>query len=420
MKTRSPHGFWTIILMLASPFLATVSFPLTAQAEKFKVLYKFTNGADGGNPSAGLVFDTTGNLYGTTSGGGDSGCFDGCGTVFELSPGLGGWSESTLHTFTGGSDGGDPFDKLIIDATGNLYGTANVGGISCGENHGCGVAFELTPGSGSWKETALYSFQGGTNGYYPIASLTLDKHGNLYSTLSNGGNYEGGSVYELTDGTSGWKEETLYNSNGGEPAAAPILDSAGNLYGTTSCCGGGGTVFELLHGNWKERTLFTFNGSGGGKPEAQLVFDKAGNLYGTTEIGGKYDMGTVFKLARGAKGKWKESVLYSLKGGTDGAAPFSTPIFDSAGNLYATTMHGGSTSCGNGHGCGTVFKLTPGKNGRWKETVLHRFTGGSDGAYPYFVTLAMDAAGNLYGTTVGGGNAGCGSIGCGLVFEITP
>jgi uncharacterized repeat protein (TIGR03803 family) len=390
-----------------------------AQAQTFKVLYSFVGG---GQPSAGVILDAAGNLYGTTTGAGE-----GAGAVFELSPGSGGWTESILHAFTGGSDGGIPFDALVFDVTGNLYGTTNMGGISCGHNGGCGVVFELTPNHGGWTETVLYSFQGGEGGYYPIAGVVPDAQGNLYSTIENGGSAQGGVVYELTEGTGGWQEDILYSFNGNTtgvaPAAAPILDAAGNLYGTTACCSSGGAVWELVHGSWKEKTLYSFSSGGGDNSEASLVFDKAGNLYGTTTQGGGKNQagkGVVFKLAKSRGGKWKETVLHIFKGGTDGNEPVGAPVFDKSGNLYGTTMHGGIASCDNGSGCGTVFKLTLAKDGRWKETILHRFTGGSDGAYPYFVQLAIDPAGNLYGTTVGGGNGGCGNIGCGVVFEITP
>jgi uncharacterized repeat protein (TIGR03803 family) len=416
MKAYPQHG--ASVRLLALVLLAVFPPPI-AQAQTFKVLYSFTGGPDGGQPEAGPLLDASGNLYGTTSAGGDSGCFYGtCGVVFELTPGSAGWPESVLHTFTGGSDGGNPEDSLTFDAAGNLYGTADVGGVSCGQAYGCGVAFELSPGSNGWTETVLHSFQGGVDGYYPIAALVLDKHGHLYSTTVNGGGDDQGSVYELSEGVGGWSEKALYNFTwSAEPASALVLDEAGNLYGTTtSSNSGGGTVFELRHGSRQVSILHIFDGSDGSTPEAAVVFDRSGNLYGTTEGGGKYGKGVVFKLAPGAKGKWKETVLHNFKGESDGAFPFGTPVFDKAGNLYGTTYNGGDATCI----CGTVFKLSPTKEGPWKEKILHRFTGGSDGAHPYFVQLAIDPSGNLYGTTVAGGNTGCGDYGCGVVFEITP
>jgi hypothetical protein len=292
------------VVLCALCFLVAGVAAQSAQAQTFKVLYAFTGGADGGQPYAGVVLDASGNLYGTTAGGGR-----GSGVVFELTPTSGGWSESTLHSFTGGPDGGIPVDALIFDAAGNLYGTTNVGGVSCGHNGGCGVAFELSPDSGNWVETVLYSFQGGIDGYYPVAGLVFDKGGHLYSTVENGGSGNSGMVYELTNDTGGWQEKILYSFNGSgtgvAPEAAPILDARGNLFGTTSCCSSGGAVWELLHGTWKEKTLYSFSSGGGYSPWAGLVFDKAGNLYGTTTQGGGKNgkgRGVVFKLAKSKGG----------------------------------------------------------------------------------------------------------------------
>jgi len=414
-----PHPLALALIALA---LVLSSSAGTAHAQTYKVIHYFTGGADGAAPNAGLIFDSTGNLYGTASGGAHAGCFATCGVVFELSPNSQGWSETVLYTFTGGSDGGNPESGLIFDANGNLYGTTYAGG-SGGCTFGCGVAFELSPGSGEWTEAVLYDFQGGTTGYYPIAGFVLDKAGNPYSTMVNGGSANDGMVYQLTDGKHGWQQKILFGFNGGSagagPAGTPILDPAGNLYGTTAGPGFGGTVWELLHGSWKERTLYSFASGGGGGSAAGLVFDRHGDLYGTTSYGGKYQKGAVFKLTPRAKGKWKETVLHSFKGGSDGNAPLSTPALDKAGSVYGTTEEGGDPSCDPPYGCGTVFKLTPGAKGRWKETILHRFKG-SDGELPGSVKLVFDGAGNLYGTTGGGGNSGCGNFGCGVVFEITP
>jgi hypothetical protein len=422
VKTCLRHRLLVRILAVVLLTVA-VSAPLTAQAQTLKVIHSFTGSPDGGDP-AGLTLDAAGNVYGATFSGGVPGCYSdiGCGAVFELTPSSGSWVESVLYAFSGGADGANPSASVTLDKAGNLYGTTYAGGIA-GCTYGAGVAFELTSGSGGWTESVLHDFQV-SDGCGPEASLVFDKAGNLYSTLPNGSkNGKGdGSVYKLTDGSGGWKEQSLYsfngNSTGIQPTAAPILDAAGNLYGTTSCCGTGGAVWELLHGSWKERTLYSFASGGGGKSEAGLVFDKVGNLYGQTELGGKYDKGVVFKLAPAAKGNWKETVLYSFKGGRDGEYPISSvPVFDEAGNVYGTTTQGGGTGCG-GKGCGTVFKLTPGKGGHWRETVVHRFAD-ADGRWPYY-GVVIDRVGNLYGTTGFGGNAGCfQNYGCGVVFEIT-
>jgi uncharacterized repeat protein (TIGR03803 family) len=411
-------AFMRTMAAILSLVWAVVPAP-TAQAQKFKVLHLFTGGTDGGQPYAGLTLDSAGNLYGAAFGGGIPGCLDGCGTVFQLTPSAGGWSESVLYEFPGGTDGANPRASLTFDRAGNLYGTTLDGGtVGCGTSNG--VAFELSPGSGNWTETVLYSF-GGEGGCNPIAALTFDKAGNLYSTFPNSGTYGAGIAYELTQSAGGWDEKILYSFDGWEPGAPVIVDTAGNLYSTTPIGGSGhgGTVWELMHGSWKEKTLYAFTGPGGANPAASLAFDKAGNLYGQTESGGKYGRGVVFKLAPGAKGRWKDTVLYSFKGGLDGEYPISSvPVFDRAGNIYGTTTQGGGTGCG-GKGCGIAFKLTRGASGKWRETVLHRFND-NDGRWPYY-GVAIDNTGNLYGTTAFGGNAGCfDNYGCGVVFEITP
>jgi uncharacterized repeat protein (TIGR03803 family) len=328
---------------------------------------------------------------------------------------------SVLYSFTGGADGGDSTAGLIRDAVGNLYGTTS----SCGPYVGCigsyGTVFKLDT---SGNEIVLYSFSGGTDGAYPYAGLVHDRAGNFYGTTKNGGNftcpdfYGCGTVFKLD--RSG-NETVLYRFSGtdGEyPVGDLLRDTAGNLYGTTSygglygdVCYPCGTVFKVDTAG-KETVLYSFTGNNdGGYPLAGLVRDSAGNLYGTTLTGGSLTCdglpggcGTVFKLDTAGK----ETALYTFTGGTDGAFPYGGLVLDAVGNLYGTTGFGGDLSCQPPNGCGTVFKLT--KTGRKK--VLYSFTGnGVDGAVPN-TTLVRDAAGNLYGTTNAGG------IGAGVVFKV--
>jgi len=395
----------------------------------YKTLHKF-NGKDGDSPSGRLIFDTAGNLYGTTNIGGKySGCYFGtCGTVFELSPNAGGtWTEQVLHNFDG-SDGTAPVGELIFDGAGSLYGTANRGG-----GPGDGVVFKLTPGAnGSWTESTLFVFTG-TDGEWPGGGLTFDASRNLYGTTGWGG--DGGNVFELTpNGNGSWTESVLYvftfdGINGWYPSGGSLVfDAAGNIYGTAAfggksgCspygngCYGFGVVFELSpngNGAWTEKVLHTFQGKDGESPTCTLVFDAAGNLYGTAFAGGDlslcsgYGCGVVFELTPNAGGGWTEHVLHKFSGGKDGSVPFAGVVFDAAGNLYGTTTQGGA------HGYGVVFKLTPNSKGGWNETVLHSFID-SPGAYPYS-GLIFDAAGNLYGSTQGDGTKTFGSV-----YEITP
>ena len=395
-------------------------FELTPQAGggwTETVLYSFGNGTDGQNPYAGLIFDKNGNLYGTTVGGGTYTY----GTVFELTPQAGGgWTEKVLYSFGNGTDGHNP-GGLIMDAAGNLYGTTNRGGT-----YGAGTVFELTPqAGGGWTETVLYSFGNGTDGADPLGGLIFDAAGDLYGTTSRGGTYGGGMVFELTpQAGGGWKEKVLHGFGNGPDGAGPlagvIFDATGNLYGTTYEAGAyaQGTVFELTLGltrhvglDWTETVLhdFSLNGPDGAFPYGSLIFDAAGNLYGTTYEAGASSVGAVFELTPEAGGGWTETVLHNFNfNGADGQNPYAGLTLDAAGNLYGTTVVGGT------YNYGTVFELTPQAGGGWTEKVLYSFGNGTDGAKP-LAGLIFDASGNLYGTTDQGGTSGFGTV-----FELTP
>lgn len=383
---------------------------------KFKTLYAFS-GSDGYNPSAALAFDQAGNLWSTT----EYWISWPNSAVVELTPNSDGtWTEGALYGLDGG-DGLVAVADVIFDSAGNVYSDTFWGGDICN----CGVVFEVIPSNGTVN--VLHNFGGHGDGTSPTAGLTWDAAGNLYGadTRGAGGN---GHVFQLTPNLDGsWTETILHTFKGDKDGAYPdtgnlIFDAAGNLYGTTAAGGGRdctewgagewpgcGTVFEFTpntDGTWTEKVLHRFSGPDGEAPENALIFDNSGNLYGTTLFGGAYGAGTVFELTPNADGGWKEKLLYQFTGGNDGANPYARGIFDSAGNLYGTTSSGGA------YGYGNVFELMPSTNGRWKERVLHQFTGGSDGANPY-AGLIFDAAGNLYGTAISGGNSGNG-----VVFEI--
>jgi uncharacterized repeat protein (TIGR03803 family) len=397
---------------------------------KFKTLYKFTGGQDGGVPVAGLIFDQAGNLYGTTlEGGVSNSCVGGCGVVFKLAPNAdGSWSETVIGDFGGGEQ---TAAGVIFDQAGNLYGTTQGGGPA-----GAGTVFKLTPTS----YATLYSFclfKNCNDGSLPLAGLIFDQAGNLYGTTAEGGSTSCGPrcgvVFQLSPSANGiWTEKVLRRFNGGDganPQASLIFDAAGNLYGTTSKGGanGAGTVFRLIPtatGNWNEQVLHHFTGGkDGGQPMAGLVFDQAGSLYGTTMQGGVLSgcngsgCGVVFKLAQNSKQVWVEQVLHRFTGG-DGAQPFAGVILDQAGNLYGTTFSGGELKAcvvsGQPSGCGVVFKLAANSKGGWNETVLHYFSDHPNGSHPA-AGLIFDVAGNLYGTTAGNLPTNHGSV-----FEITP
>ena len=373
------------------------------------VLHNFTGG-DGQDPWSNLTADGAGNLYGTTIGGGQFAY----GTVFELSPnGNGGWNETVLHSFTGGADGGEPLydSDVIFDGEGNLYGTTYYGGSNpaCWWGAGCGVVYELSPVGTSWTETVLYSFAAGADGGGPVNTLIMDSAGNLYGTTYGGS--DGGGVYELSPSAGGWTQQVIYTVGYPPGYAGLTMDAAGNIFGATWFM-----VYELSpngNGGWTPTVIHTFAGGpkDGTSALGTPVLDKAGNLYGTTQYGGSNNYGTVYKLrpiTKGKnKGKWTESILYSFKGGTDGNGPWGGVVFDAGGKIYGTTPGGGQYSDG------TVYELAAQVGKGYKEQVLWSFNF-TDGDAPYG-SLTLDSTGNLYGTTFQGG-----SRDEGVVFEVIP
>jgi uncharacterized repeat protein (TIGR03803 family) len=435
-----------LLLTVAVSVVVSGLLPGTANAfaaSKEKVLYRFS-GNDGYNPDAGLIFDASGNLYGTTYNGGANNY----GVVFQLTRTADGkWTEKVLYNFCSDNscaDGGHPAGALTLDVAGNFYGTAIFGGSG---GCWCGVVFRLSPGaSGTWVYNVLHSFTG-KDGWEPDGDLIFDTAGNLYGTTAYGGAFYGsgsngwGTVFELMPGAGGqWTEQVLHSfNNDGKDGTFPygvVFDAQGRLYGTTvgggdtgPACGGEGcgTVFELrpgAHGGWTERVVHNFRtGCSGSNPGSSLIFDAAGNLYGTTLYGGVAGCGsgagcgTIFKLIPGANGRWGATVLHRFRQ-HEGFFPGNL-IFDAAGNLYGMTYYGGPYGNGcNGYGCGVVFRLARCAKGRSRLTTLHAFGKGKDGSGPWG-GLVMDATGNLYGTTYAGGS-GCDTYGCGTVFETTP
>jgi uncharacterized repeat protein (TIGR03803 family) len=262
-----------------------------------QIIYSFAGYPNDGNyPLAGLMIDSSGNLFGTTNSGG----ITQAGTAFELSPNGSGWTETVIHTF--GSDAGDagyPRAEMIFDGSGNLYGT----GYSGGSYGSWGAVFELSPSSSGWTETTLYSFNGQSDGGNPISGVTFGKGGALFGTTLEGGTGTG-VVYRLQPTSSGkWLESVLYtfgasSTDAQRPLGNVNFDAFGNLYGTTAAGGAStlGTVFELTPGSstWSETILHSFNGNDGQQPYAGLLMDAAGNLYGTTASGGSGNAGNVF------------------------------------------------------------------------------------------------------------------------------
>jgi uncharacterized repeat protein (TIGR03803 family) len=373
----------------------------------------FAPSATGDAPIAGLVRDSSGNLYGTTSQGGTSIW----GTVFELVNSSGSYTEELIHSFAGppsggaGADGTSPSSSLIIDSSGNLYGTTQGGGAD-----GLGTVFELVNSSGTYTEKILYSFTGANgDGAIPFAvDLVRDAAGNLYGTTMYGGSYVGnlcanagcGTVFELVNSPESpgiYTEKVLYrftdaNGDTGFPQTGLAMDQAGNLYGTSGAggAGGWGAVYELVNssGSYEERVIYSFvdiNVYAGDATAYPVIVDSAGNLYGTTPGGGTLS-GTVFELVNSptSPGTYTERILYNFIGGSDGAEPLGALTADAEGNLYGTTAVYGGKNAG-----GSVFELTK-VAGSYVFNVLYDFGGMPyDGTGPQG-SLLMDSAGNLY------------------------
>jgi uncharacterized repeat protein (TIGR03803 family) len=371
--------------MTATVIALTISFVQPGwAASNFQVLHSFPgSGTDGIYPAGALAFDKSGSLYGTTHTGGiltycpDTPYNLGCGVAFQLSPGSNGhWTEAVLHRFQSGSDGAVPNGSLILDDAGNIYGTTQLGGMANQDE--CGTIFRLTPNKTGRSETIIYTFCSQVyDGYFPRAGLIADTAGNLWGTTSSGGQDLGGIVFELTPSGKSWTSNILWN-----------FCVVGSCF------------------------------AGGANPIAGLIADSAGNLYSTALMGGNSEhycggfpggCGAVFELTP-SNGEWTEKVLYAFLG-FEGVEPAAKVTFDDKGNIYGTTGIDGAL------GYGTVFRLAPSEKGGWKYSVLYNFHAGPNG---FNTGVVIDASGNLYGAQTFGGSAGCGGFGCGVVYKLTP
>jgi uncharacterized repeat protein (TIGR03803 family) len=403
MRSKKFHLQIAALMAILISFLAAQH----AAAQTEITLYSF-NGTSG-YPLFGATIDSDGNLYGVSQ----------SGAVWQLAPSRGAWTDNVLYN---SAASGFNYSESIptFDSKGDIYSATLYGGSAYR-----GTVIQLTPQpDGSWSETTLHTFSK-DDGSAPDTQLVFDSAGNLYGTTLYGGAYNQGIVFKLTpqpDGT--WTETIVHNfgkgSDGANPYGTLLLDSAGNIFGTTdgggiynSICeqtgGSCGIVFELspTATGYTEKILHNFgNGLDGATPYAGLIFDSAGNLYGTTGYGGSHTWGTVFELIPQAGRRWKEKILHNFTGPPDGVEPLGGVNFDVAGNLYGTTFVGGGAN-------GIAFELMPQSNGSWKEFILHSFGNEpSDGANPVG-GLVFDGSGNLYGSAYAGG-----VYGAGTAFEI--
>ncbi len=373
MKQAKTWNTPIVILGLITLWLMVSTTP--ARAATQRVLHEF-DFSDGMVPESGVIIDSTGNLYGTTLYGGINNCGWGdCGVVFKLSHDAEGkWTETILHRFTGDSDGFNPSGALVRDLKGNLYGTTEAGGL-----YGGGTVFQLTPlKNGKWRHTILHSFGTTNDGSDPFGSLTFGRKGDLYGTTYSGG-----------------------------------------LTGRCSARNGCGVVFKLtpgLRGKWTEGVLYRFSGKDGANPTAGVFRNQEGRLYGATESGGdfnycSYGCGVAFELTRHKDGVWAETVLHKFTGGADGAFPYGGLTSDHHGTFYGAAVLGGDFNCYGG-GCGVVFKLSRDNSGKWRQTVLWTFNSITEGDEPYMAPI-LGPGDSLYGTTSFG-------EGYGNVYKLTP
>ena len=317
----------------------------------FTPLYEFQGGNDGGGPLAGVTLGPDGAVYGTTLFGGGAGCYQGCGTVFKLTPpaqfcrmALCPWTETVLYRNpTGSGDLSGFYGGVIVDSANNVYGMSASGG-----SFGAGAVYKLSPaGGGNYTETVIYSFRGTDDGADPLGDLGMDAAGNLYGTATFGGTLGYGTVFKLVRSAGGYTFNLLYSftngADGGMPQGNVVLDSAGNLYGAS---GDGGGIFQITPSG-----TYTLIDPILGGTQAPINISAAGNIYSTTYAGGTRDDGSVFELSY-SNGAWTHTVLYSF-GGFGGALPLSGVGFDANGNLYGTSTYGGQD------GDGTLWQLAP-------------------------------------------------------------
>ncbi len=438
-----------------------------ASAATLSTLHTFSGFGDGGFPQSNLVRSSSGVLYGTTLTGGNGGW----GTVFELVPQTGGktYVENTIYSFTGLNDGANPVADLVIGNNNVLYGTTYGGGV-----HGYGTVFEVYPGqTGGWVFKSLYSFKGGADGAYPAAGVVWrSSSGVLYGTTYGGGAAGVGTAYQVTpnQSTGTWTEKVIYTFQGGTDGAYPIADLTMSnsptvtLYGTTSQGGlvtipagtppsgtnpgcasnpdntpctyeNWGTVFQLTGsggGSFKETQLYTFFGAAdGGSPESSVILAPSGVIYGSTFWGGTptacatgsypQGCGVIYQLAPPTSGStWTETALHTFSNVyPDGQHPYRNLVLSStSGILYGTTYAGGLdiNDCfpaGGFIGCGTIFNMTPQTGGSWKKANLTAFDNNNGGAP---VGVILSPGGVLYGSTEVGGTG----LGYGITYSWAP
>ena len=407
--------------------LMTLACSMLAHAQTESTIHTFSETTSFW-PQGSLYEDASGNLFGTTRGGGANGV----GSIFEMTPGTNGtWTLTTLFSFLAYGNGGwVPISDLIRDSSGAFYGTTYSGGDPICS---CGVVYKLIPPAkqgGAWTEQALYAFTGNSDGRLPVfATLTMTSTGVIYGVTQRGGTWDSGVIYQLTPAAGGtYTESVLYSfgdlSDASTPNGPLTMDSTGALYGVTSLGGAfnSGTVFKFVPPSngqlGTETLLFSFKAStkSGITPSGSLLWDSSGNLYGVTNSGGSGNNdGVVYELTPAAKGSWTQTILYTFSK-SSGANPVGGLIWNPAtGALFGTT----SSLNGKTTGDGTVFQLAPPavQGGAWTLTTLFQFTYNTNGGYPTGTLTRDPNTGTLYGTAINGGVTGC-DLYCGVLWQV--
>jgi len=388
-------------VMIGIILIAASGAPASAslKVEQEQVLYDFS-GPNGAGPLSGVTLGAGGSLYGTTVFGGKYGDGD----VYKLAPGRSGYAETILHTFGGSADGSKPDGNVVANNRGDLFGVTAVGGIDAQ-----GTAFELVPSGPHYIETMIHTFTGRADGGQPIGTLVLDASGGLFGVTQFGGSTDGGVAYELSPTKTGYREQVLHNFavSAALPQAGLTMAMNGTLYGTGYGAGSvhtNGLVFRLRPDakGYAYTDLYNFKGGAdGSNPFATLTFSaSSSDIFGTTEYGGGAGgEGTVFELTPSNSG-YSERVVHRFTP-KQGVLLQAPVLLEADGNLFGTTS-GGGTGC-NG-GCGTVFELIS-SGSTYQFKVLYRFSGPPNGAEPQWAPLVLEANGDLLGTTRSGGTA---------------
>jgi len=344
----------------------------------------YTNGTE---PRNGVILDNSGNIFGTAYYGGDSNR----GTVYEVVKGTN--TVKALTSFGGGSPGAYPSGNIVMDGGGNIYGTTETGGSA-----NSGTIYKLA--SGTSTVTTLATFDRGKYGA-SAGGLVSDGSGNLYGGIHYGGPSDYSAVYELLNGSSAVTTLATFNPSFSSISAL-TLDGGGNIFGTTLFGGafnngnsyGNGSIFEIAKGSGTVTILASFNGTNGYGPVGGITLDGDGNMFGTTQLGGAFNKGTIFEFAKGG------TAITALASFTADTNNTQAPVtLDSAGNIFGTTPYGGPS------GSGTVYELVKGSS---TITTLASFDGANGGGP--FTKVTLDGSGNLYGTTIRGGMYGGGTV----------